>query len=702
MADFFNYLVYINLALTVAASALALVYLIWGHQFYRTLARWFHLGLFVSLSFNLMILLYFFLTTNLDYAAVVEYSSKSTPTLYKISGLWAGREGTLLIWVWTAVGALGFEDLYYQRRRERRRLGSKTTHRSSRRRSRKRTGLAGELNDHIRVIGLFFIMGLGWIQCALNPLAARDVPTPVDKPLPSSFEGFGLNPLLQTPWMAIHPPIIFIAFGLMIPVLASGLAYLITHKRQWVNVSLRWARWSWVLMGASLILGAYWAYVTLGWGGYWAWDPVETASLLPWIGLTAFLHIALMFRKKQSYEVLGPLMASLVVALTIFESFVTRGGIWVSVHSFVSGGGNSAWDRFINVIDDDRSVLGFFLLMMANVAVTAVLTIRAMFKWPAPQPKPKSTLNEYINDESTMYATAFTLLLLLAITLVLLLLGVNGTIEPAIYNTRLTPLVLLLAFIFILAYLKDLMTLEKALYTALGVMALTLLGAMIGASRDGGDDESLWMLGLALPLFIGILGSILLRVLLPRLKDPGSPIRGDIPLTVHFIHAGMALLLVGYAATSGLTDTNDEVTLLLGQNNTKEVMGYEFTLVDIPVKPIVERDGLDKRFEVQVMISKDGKELGTGYPSLVNHTSSSGYQITTRLFILHRIHEDIYVSLSRIVPSQNKVEVTIKVIPLVGFVWAGSMMIMVGEVFLIGMAWPPLRKALKWRMPAKG
>ena len=702
MANVLYYLVYLDLALTVAALALALTYLIWGQPLHRTLARWFHLGLFASLSLNMLILLRFFLTTNLDYAYVVEYSSESTPLLYKISGLWAGRQGTLLIWIWTAVGAMGFEDLYYQRRRERRRQGGRDRSLGPRRRSRGFAGLAGNLNDHIRVIGLFFILGLGLIQIALNPLAPRETPTPVDEPLPKGFEGFGMNPLLQTPWMAIHPPIIFIAFGLLVPVLASGLAYLMTHKRQWVNVSLRWARWSWVFMGASLILGAYWAYVTLGWGGYWAWDPVETASLLPWIGLTAFLHIALMFRKKQSYEVLGPLLASLVVALTIFESFVTRGGVWASVHSFIPGEGANAWERFITVLEDDRSVLGFFMLLMANVGVTIVLAVHAMIKWPVPQPKPKSTLEEYINHESTMYATAFTLLLLLAITLVLLLMGVNGTIEPAIYNTRLTPLVLLLAFIFILAYLKDLMSLEKALYAALGIVAFSLLGALFGNGLDGGDEQTLWMLGLALPLFIGTAGAILLRVFLPRLKGSTISIRGDIPLTVHVIHAGMVIMLLGYAATSGLTDTKHEITLQLGEGNSQEVLGYEIALVDLPEKPIVERDGLVKRFEVGIMISQNGKELATGYPSLVNHTSASGFQITTELFIHHRLHEDVYVSISRIVPSQNLVEVSVKVIPMVSFVWAGSFMIMVGEVVLIGLAWPPLGKAVRRMAPGKG
>ncbi len=697
MASFFNYLVYINLALTVAALAMALAYLIWGQQLHRTLARWLHLGLFASLSLNLLLLLRFFLTTDLDYAYVVQYSSKSTPTLYKISAIWAGREGTLLLWVWTTVGVMGFEDLYYQRQREHRReAGRSGKHgRAGRgsRRSGRMGGLAGNLNDHIRVIGLFFILGLGLIQCALNPLAPRESPTPVDKPLPPGFEGFGMNPLLQTPWMAIHPPIIFIAFGMMVPVLAAGLAYLMTHKRQWVNVSLRWARWSWVFMGASLILGAYWAYVTLGWGGYWAWDPVETASLLPWVGLTAFLHIALMFRKKQSYEILGPLMASLVVALVIFESFVTRGGIWVSVHAFASGGGETAWDRFIDVLKEERSVLGFFLLLMVNVGATTALALYAMMKWPVPEPKPRSTLEEYINNETTMYATAFTLLLLLAITLVLLIIGVNGSIEPAIFNTRLTPLVLLLSFIFILAYLKDLMSLEKALYAALGIVAVALIGALFGNSHDSGDSGSAWMLGLAVPLFIGTLGAILLRGILPRLERSDITIRGDIPWTVHVIHAGMAILLLGYAATTGLTQTVDTVTLVKGE--PQEVLGYEITLVDIPAKPVVEQDGLVKRFEVEILISKDGNELATGYPSLVNHTGATGFQITTELFIHHRVHEDVYVSLNRIVPSQEMVEVTIKVIPLVGFVWAGSLMIMVGEVVLIAMTWKPLRKALR-------
>ena len=135
--------------------------------------------------------------------------------------------------------------------------------------------------------------------------------------------------------MIIHPPIVFASYGMIALLYASAMAFLITEDKSWNDTIKRWGRGSWIGMSLALVIGGYWAYVTLGWGGYWAWDPVETSGLLPWLTMTSLLHASVMSRRKKDYRILGPLLAMFTFVLVLLESFVTRGGIWISFHAFL-------------------------------------------------------------------------------------------------------------------------------------------------------------------------------------------------------------------------------------------------------------------------------------------------------------------------------------------------------------------------------
>ena len=254
----------------------------------------------VTHTIALILLAYYFLVTDLRFEYVSDYSAEHLSLGYKLAGLWAGRDGTLLIWAWATILSINVE--------------------------RKLHSGEDSQKQSTSLIGCIILLGFCIIQLYINPFSQNETVPGI---------GNGLNPLLLSPYMIIHPPIVFVSYGMIVLLYASGMAYLITGNKNWNETVKRWGRSSWIGMSLALAIGGYWAYVTLGWGGYWAWDPVETAGLLPWLATTSLLHTSVMSRRKKKYSVLGPLLAMLTFVLVLLESFVTRGGIWSSVHAFI-------------------------------------------------------------------------------------------------------------------------------------------------------------------------------------------------------------------------------------------------------------------------------------------------------------------------------------------------------------------------------
>jgi len=245
----------------------------------------------------------------LDY--VVRETSSSLPTPYKLAALWAGQEGTILLW---AAFVLSIGMTLREQEAGRRRLAS----------------------------DLMLGLGAGLLVLLLikSPFAAFAGKPPKD--------GQGLNPLLQNPWMMIHPPVLFIGYSLLLAPCALALAGLWQRDAgSWVEPARRYALWGWVFLGAGMMLGAYWAYITLGWGGFWAWDPVENASLVPWLAATALLHGLSLQRRAGALARFNYVAALLTLGAVLYGSYLTRSGVLTgfSVHSFekVGRGYNAAW-----------------------------------------------------------------------------------------------------------------------------------------------------------------------------------------------------------------------------------------------------------------------------------------------------------------------------------------------------------------------
>jgi cytochrome c-type biogenesis protein CcmF len=276
-------------------------------------------GVFLYVVVASLCLIAFLVTSNFRIEYVASYTSSTLPLFYKVSAFWAGQKGSLLLW---SLLLTGFSSLAIYQNRLRNR------------------DLLPHLIAILLAINLFFLILMLFVS---SPFETLPVPPP---------EGRGLNPLLQNPGMVFHPPSLYIGFvGFSIPY-AFAMAAIINRRsdNDWIRSTRRWTLFSWVFLTLGNLLGAQWAYVELGWGGYWAWDPVENAAIMPWFTGTAFLHSVMIQEKKNMLKVWNMVLVILTFLLTIFGTFLTRSGVISSVHAFTQSGIGSFFVVFMIIL----------------------------------------------------------------------------------------------------------------------------------------------------------------------------------------------------------------------------------------------------------------------------------------------------------------------------------------------------------------
>ncbi|HEV2388772.1 MAG TPA: heme lyase CcmF/NrfE family subunit [Candidatus Acidoferrales bacterium] len=274
-------------------------------------------------------LVYEFLVNNFSMAYVAEHSSRNLPLGYKLAALWAGQEGSLLFWSWL-LAIYTFAVLFANRRKH------------------------PELMPYVGVtltgIEFFFLLLNNFAANPFSILAAPSAGGVLQ--LVARADGGGLNPLLQYPEMVIHPPMLYLGYtGFSVP-FAFALAALVARYpgEKWIHLTRRWVMLPWAFLTAGILLGAHWAYAVLGWGGYWAWDPVENASLMPWITGTAFLHSVMMQEKRGMLRVWNVWLVFASFLLTILGTFLTRAGIVNSVHAFAQSSIGAWFVSFLAIV----------------------------------------------------------------------------------------------------------------------------------------------------------------------------------------------------------------------------------------------------------------------------------------------------------------------------------------------------------------
>jgi cytochrome c-type biogenesis protein CcmF len=315
---------------------------------------------FITSTAFFFLLVYYFLAPNFDINYVHGHTSTAYPWYYKLTGLWAGEEGTIVLWIWFIALSVIIEEAIQSWRAKKAKLDDK----------------AVLLFDWIRVISMIILIAFLVLLIVTDVFQATPTLDRVSFP-----DGKGINRLLLTPMMIAHPPVEFAAYAFMTLPLASVLAYLITGDNKWTDSSLQWSRLSWLFLSLGIGIGALWAYTVLGWGLYWGWDPVEVANLIPWIALTAFVHTQSYYRKRGQYNFLAPLLAVVTFILIIFATFETRSGFVASpLHAFTGPGAGLAdpGDRLVAVLEGNLGA-AFFMMMMLAVLLVAGILFMAMF-----------------------------------------------------------------------------------------------------------------------------------------------------------------------------------------------------------------------------------------------------------------------------------------------------------------------------------
>jgi cytochrome c-type biogenesis protein CcmF len=574
-----------------------------------------------------------FLTNDFSIKYVAHYSDTVTPLFYKLTSYWGGLDGSIMFWVFL-LSVFGSTAVYVNRERHRE--------------------LIPYVVATISTVQMFFLY---LMVSHNNPFTTFLSGAPA--------EGEGLNPLLQNYWMAIHPPSLYTGFvGMTIPY-AFGIAALITGHLDdsWLRAVRRWTMISWLFLTFGLTLGMIWAYEELGWGGYWGWDPVENAGLLPWFTATAFLHSVMVQERRSMLRIWNVTLVIVTFFLTIFGTFMTRSGVVQSVHAF----GN---DPVLT-----KLFAGF---MVAILTFSFGLVIYRL-----PLLQSRNELDSYLSREAAflvnnwilLFSAFFVLFGTMFPTLSEALTGTRLTVAAPFFNKWMAPIGLVLLFLTgvgpLLAWRKSTVVTIRNQFLwpslAAGVTAVAL--AAVGLR--------VWSSGLcfALCAFVAAtVGQEFWRGAMVRRKNTGTDLftaliglvgRNKRRYGGYIVHLGIVLMFLGFAGSS--YKVTEQVALKKGQTIT---VGH-YTLRNDGIK--VHDDGQKQMVTAYIAVVKDGETIDTLYPAkwaFRKHESEP----TTEVAIRRTFAEDLYITMPSNDPAtiaSQTAPLEIFVNPLVNWIWLG-------------------------------
>jgi cytochrome c-type biogenesis protein CcmF len=448
---------------------------------------------FVALAFG--VLTYAFVTSDFSVELVADHSHTFKPLVYKISGVWGNHEGSMLLWV--LVLAL-YSGLVAVLQRGGERLTSAA----------------------LGVQGLLAAAFILFIQFTSNPFARLD---------PAPFEGAGLTPLLQDPGLAMHPPMLYFGYVGLSASFSYAAAALMVGEEGWARAARPFMLVAWIALTCGIALGSWWAYYELGWGGFWFWDPVENASLMPWLIATALLHSALATEKSGAFRTWTLLLAIAGFSLSLIGTFLVRSGVLSSVHAFAS--------------DPTR---GFFIMVLIALAIIGAL---GLFAWRAPTLQGGAAFSS-VSRETTLLLNNVFLVAACACVFVgtlypLVLDALNGTkisVGPPYFALTFAPiffaLLLLVPFGPQLGWKRgDLKAAWRALYPALGLAAVAAVAVLAIVSPRS----------LAATGAFAVAGWLIGASLIDIRKRKGARASA---FAAALAHAGLGITLLGVAGTT--------------------------------------------------------------------------------------------------------------------------------------------------------
>ncbi|MSV35432.1 MAG: heme lyase CcmF/NrfE family subunit [Bryobacterales bacterium] len=590
------------------------------------------------------LLVYSLMTGDFRLAYVAEHSNKSMDLAYKFASWWGGQEGSLLLWAWLLASYSAI--LVFQNRRKFRDMMPYVT-------------------AVLMATETFFLILISFVEQPFKVLMAG-------KGVVDAGDGQGLNPLLQYWTMVIHPPMLYLGYvGFTVP-FAFAIGSLITKQPgdSWIHTTRRWTLVTWMFQTTGILLGAGWAYAVLGWGGYWGWDPVENASLLPWITATAFLHSVMMQEKKGMMKIWNIVLVSSTFFLCIFGTFLTRSGVVQSVHAFAQ----SSLGRY------------FVVFLAVGIAATVYVILNRLDYL-----KSEAQLESVLSRESSFL---FNNLILLASCFAVLwgtlfpviseaVSGEKISVDGPFFNRVNIPiglgLLLLTGVGPLIAWRKSSVESLKRSFFWPTIGGVAVAGVLLVT----GVRHFYALMSFALCAFVTI--SIVLEFFKGanaiRAKSGQNVVSAMVELTHrntrryggYLVHLGVVLMFIGF--TGKAFDISRTLEVEKGQK--VNLGSYQLRIGDV-------ESGRNDNYSWEVLnvaVSKNGQDLGNMRPERRMYFVSR--QPTSEVTIRRRALDDLYLNFAGAANDGDGTVIQAYVFPLVSWIWVGYWVVLIGTLICL-------------------
>ena len=591
---------------------------------------------FFTLAFAYGLLTYAFIYNDFSVAYAASNSSINLPIEYKISAVWGGHEGSLLLWILILAG-----------------WGVAVASFSN--------NLPVAMSSRVlAVMGMVSVGFIGFMVFTSNPF---------DRLMMVPLDGNDLNPMLQDPGMIFHPPLLYMGYVGFAVAFSFAIAALIGGRldASWARWSRPWTTVAWVFLTLGIALGSWWAYAELGWGGWWFWDPVENASFMPWLFATALIHSLAVTEKRGAFRSWTVMLAILTFALTIVGAFLVRSGVITSVHAFAT--------------DPTR---GVYILAFLAVVIGASLILYA---WRAPKVGMGGGFSSWSRETVLLANNVLLVVACSAVfigTMYPLIIDALGmgkmSVGPPYFNSVFVPLMVPLLIMMMVGPLVPWKnaTFKASIERLYPVFAVGLLAAVVWPLAMGE-----WGLIPAVMIFIatGIVGTFVVD-LLPRIQ--ASDLSGRIAkmkklntswLGMHVAHIGMAITIIGMAMAATY-QTEKDVRVVPG--DVVELAGYSFTF-----KGVQNVRGANYASQYgTIEVRENGELLTTLHPEKRTYDKHMGMPMT-QASIDRSVFRDLYVSLGDSVGTSGAWIIRVYYKPFMTWLWTGVIIMSVGGVLAI-------------------
>jgi cytochrome c-type biogenesis protein CcmF len=635
----------IALALSAYAFIAGIIALVRHDDRLGETARRAGIAVFVAVTAAALALVLAAFRNDFSVAYIMHHSNRDLPVPYKFAALWSGQEGSLLFWSWL-LATYG--------------LVLRLRHKVD-------TQLIAYASVILSSVQVFFLL---LVNFAAHPFAVVTGTIPAD--------GNGLNPLLQYPEMVIHPPMLYLGYvGMTVP-FAFALAALIMKYpgEKWINITRRWTMVGWMFLTCGIFLGAHWAYAVLGWGGYWGWDPVENASLLPWLTGTAFLHSVMMQEKRGMMKVWNMWLIFTTFLLCIFGTFLTRSGVVSSVHAFAQSG-VGPW--FV-----------WFLALIFATCVFFYVKNRAHLKSEHRLESLVSRESSFLFNNVLLLVSCFAVLWgTLFPVLSEWVQGTKVTVGPPFFNRVNVPIAM---FLLLLTALGPLLAWRKTSFDSLKrnflipslVSLVVAIALVIGGMKPWEDVSVLYsLMGITLSVLVAATiisefwrgGRVIAR------HNDSNVFAGMLQLTRrntrryggYLVHMGVVFAVIGFAGAAFNQDKEQE----LGFGDKMQIGGY--TLV---CQSFTQDDKPNYSSEWAIIdVYRGNEKIATMFPERRVYKASD--QPATMVANRSTLREDLYLVYTGNNPQTNRPILKAHLNPLVMWIWIGAFTILFGTIIAL-------------------